>query len=371
MGNVKIRKTSLIAIIIVVASFFGFKMLSNMKKAPHKDSGKAKIIKVDVISVNNEDITADITINGRLHAKNKIDIFTEVTGRLLSTGKSFKDGVKYDKGELLLKLDDSNYRMSLNASRSNFQSLLMQLLAEIKIEYSDDFPLWESYITDFKPEERIKEFPEITNKKEKNYLVSKNIYTQYYNIKSQEAQLDKYTITAPFTGIIKNANLNPNSIIRAGQKLAEFINPNVFELEVGVNLSEISKIKIGDKVTLQSNDIEGKWEGVIKRIGESLDEKTMNFKIYIEVVSNQLFEGMYLKGIISSFEIKNVAKIPSNLINKDQIIYIVRNDSLLHFQKVQSIHESGNYALIRGLEDGAKIINHSVANAYEGMKVTL
>jgi len=121
---------------------------------------------------------------------------------------------------------------------------------------------------------------------------------------------------------------------------------------------------------LNSNDIEGQWEGIIKRIGESIDEKTMNFKIYIEVQSNQLFEGMYLKGIISSFEFKDVAKIPSNLITKGNIVYVYK-DSTLHFQKVQIVHEAHNYVLVKGLIDNTKIITHSIANAYEGMKITL
>ena len=370
MEKVKIRRTSLLAIIIVIVSFAGFKMMSSIKHSAKKDSGKAKVVKVDVMSIKNETVKADISVNGRLHSKFKIDIFSEVTGKLISSGKSFKEGVKYNKGEVLLKLDDSNYRMTLNASRSSFQSLLMQLLADIKIEYSEDFSKWETYINNFNPERSIKDFPEITNQKEKNYLVSKNIYTQYYSIKSQEAQLDKYTVRAPFTGIITNASINPNSVVRAGQKLAKFINPKLFELEVGVSLAEISKIEIGDKVSLRSNDIDGEWEGIIKRIGESIDEKTMNFKIYIEVDSEQLFEGMYLKGIVSSFEIENVAKIPSNLISNGNIVYVIQ-DSLLYFQEIQIVHESWSYALVKGLSDGNEIISHSIANAYEGMKVSL
>lgn len=370
MEKVKIRKTGLLAIIIILISFAGFRMMGGIKQTPHKDSGKARVVKVNVMSIRNENIKADISINGRLHAKHKIDIFSEVTGKLMSSGKSFKEGVRYNKGEILLKLDDSNYRMTLNATRSSFQSLLMQILADIKIEYSDDFTKWENYINEFNPEQRIKDFPKIDNQKEKNYLVSKNLFSQYYSIKSQEAQLDKYTIIAPFTGVVKNANINPNSVVRAGQKLAEFINPNLFELEVGVSLAEISKIEIGDRVALRSNDVDGQWDGIIKRIGESLDEKTMNFKIYIEVNSKQLFEGMYLKGIISSFEIKNVAKIPSNLISNGNIVYTVQ-DSLLHFQEIEIVHESGRFSLVHGLKDNTEVISHSIANAYEGMKVTL
>ena len=370
MDKLKIRRTSLIAIVIIIVSFIGFKFLSGMKEAPHKDGRKSRIARVDVISIKNENIKADITVNGRLKSKHKIDIFTEVTGRLLSSGKSFKEGTKFNKGEVLLKLDDSNTRMNLYATRSSFHSLLTQLLAEIKIEYNGNFSKWEDYINNFDPKKRISDLPEVDDKKEKNYLVSKNIYTQYFNIKSQEAQLDKYIIIAPFTGVLKNADLNANTIIRAGQKLAEFINPNIFELEVGVSLAEISKINLGDKVTLTSNDISGKWEGTIKRIGESINEKTMTFKIYIEVNANNLYEGMYLKGIVSSFVLDSVAKIPSNLISNGNIVYTVKNDSLLHFQEIHIIHETDNYALVKGLNNNVKVINHSVANAFEGMKIT-
>ena len=368
--NLKIRKSVLIAIIIIAISFVGFKFLSGLKQKPNKDLGKAKLVKVDVMKIKNENIKADIFVNGRLHAKHKIEIFTEVTGRLLSTNKRIKEGVKFDKGELILQLDDSNYRMTLNATRSNFQSLLMQLLADIKIEYSQSFEKWEDYINNFNPENSIPNLPSINNNKEKNFLVSKNIFSQYYSIKSQEAQLAKYSIYAPFSGIIENGNINPNTIVRAGQKIAEFTNPSIFELEVGVSLAEISKVSKGDKVMLSSNDINGEWEGTITRIGESIAEKTMNFNMYIEVKSSQLYEGMYLKGIVSSFELDSVAKIPTNLLTNGNIVYTIK-DSSLHFQEVTVIHESKDYSLVRGLSNNSEIINHSIANAYEGMKVSL
>ena len=370
MMNVKLRKTVLLAIVILLISFVGFKYMSGLKQKPHKDLAKAKIVKVDVIKVQSENIKADIAVNGRLHAKRKIEIFTEVTGRLLATKKALKSGVKFKKGELMLKLDDSNYRMTLNSNRSNFQSLLMKLLADVKMEYPENFDRWEKYINDFDPEKSIPELPEITNKKEKNFLVSKNVFSQLYAIKAQESQLAKYSLYAPFTGVIKNANVNPNSMIRAGQKIAEFINPNIFELEVGVSLLQISKINIGDKVMLSSNDIDGQWEGIITRIGESVSEKTMNFNIFIEVKSSMLFEGMYLKGVVSSFELENVTKIPTSLIVNGNIVYEFK-DSLLHFKEVEIIHETQHYSIVKGLEDNTYLIDHSVANAYEGMKLSL
>lgn len=370
MSNFQIRRTSVIALAVIIIAVIGFKFLSGLKKGPQKDTGKAKIIKVDIIDLVNQDITANISINGRLKSKNRIDVFSEVTGKLLKTNKAFKEGVKFKKGETLLKLDDSNYRMNLNASRSSFHSLLTQLLAEIMIEYPDNFSNWETYINAFNPEAPIAVLPEMSNTKEKNYWVSKNVMTQYYNIKSQEAQLDKYRMVAPFDGVVNMASINPNSVVRAGQKLAEFINPDLFEVEVGISLVEISKISVGDEVKLFSSDIEGAWNGKISRISESIDEKTMTFKIYVEVRSDQLYEGMYLKGNINSFTLENVTKIPSHLIVRGANVYVAK-DSTLHIQKVNIVHESEGFTMVKGLKDHTKIVNHSIANAYEGMKITL
>jgi multidrug efflux pump subunit AcrA (membrane-fusion protein) len=369
MNNLKIRRTSAFAFIILAASLLGFKVLSQLLKAPEKDVAKARITKVDVMQVENSDAQANIAINGRLMSKYKIDIFTEVSGKLLPANKPFKEGVTFNKGEALLRSDDTNYRMNLNATRSSFNSLLIQLLAEIKIEYPESFDAWNNYIDNFKAEQSIADLPELTNAKAKKYITSKGVYTQFYNIKSQEAQLDKYTIIAPFTGVINNANVNANTLVRAGQQIAEFINPEIFELEVGVSLAEISKVSVGDKVELTSNDIEGEWEGKISRISESIDEKTMTFKIYIEVKSSQLFEGMYLKGIINSFRIENVVKVPSNLIIDNQFVYVVE-DSTLKILKVDLIHENDNFTYVRGLKDKSLIVKHPISNAFEGMSVT-
>ncbi|MBN2669673.1 MAG: efflux RND transporter periplasmic adaptor subunit [Bacteroidales bacterium] len=369
MNAKSLRRSSLVGVLILIIAFIAFKKIGSVKQTPQKDTLHSNVLKVDVMKVKNQTFKADININGRLVSKQKIEIFTEVTGRLKTSDKPFKDGTFFKKGEPLLSLVDTDYRMNLNATRSSYQTLLTQLLAEVKIEYPADYQKWTQYIDDFDPTQVLPALPEIDNQKEKTYLVAKNVYTQFFNIKAQEAQLEKYTIYAPFDGVLSETNLNPNTLIRAGQKIGAFIAPHAYELEVGVSLAEIAKINLGDKVQLKSNDISGAWTGIVSRIGESIDEKTLNFNIYIDVKSDKLFEGMYLEGIIDSYEIENVAQIPSNLIFNSNEVYTVV-DSSLNIVKVEPVHENKNYALVRGLADETLIVSHAVSNAYEGIKVT-
>ena len=79
-----------------------------------------------------------------------------------------------------------------------------------------------------------------------------------------ELTLAKYNITAPFDGVLVEALVTPGSLIRPGQKLGEFIQPTVFEIEAPVSASMIGFLKIGQKVTVTStNNDSKKWIGEI------------------------------------------------------------------------------------------------------------
>ena len=68
---------------------------------------------------------------------------------------------------------------------------------------------------------------------------------QYYSIKNIEKRLSKYNITAPFNGVLTEALVTKGTLIRPGQKLGEFIDTSVFEIELAIEkrLLSIRKIK--------------------------------------------------------------------------------------------------------------------------------
>ena len=78
-----------------------------------------------------------------------------------------------------------------------------------------------------------------------------------------EEHYQKFRISAPFTGVLTEANVNPGTLIRTGQKLGEFIDPSVYELEVAVNKSYSELLKVGKEVTLTNIDHTKTWKGKV------------------------------------------------------------------------------------------------------------
>ncbi len=358
------------AIAILALGVLLNKTLAGMKEPPKEDPPKSMIAPVAVAAVENIPQQALIAFSGRLMSQQKIDVFTEVNGRLLQGAKAFKDGTSFKRGEVLLKLDDTDTRYSIVANRSNFQSVLTGLLPDLKIDYEDGFDKWRVYLASFDASTSIPDLPDVTNEKEKNFLVARKVYNQYYAIKSQEAQLKKFTIAAPFDGIVSQANVNPNTIIRAGQRVGVFVDPINYELEAGISVRDISKIRVGNTATVLSSELQGEWQGKISRISEIVDANTQTVKVYLEVSGSKLYEGVYLNGSINGVPLDSAARIPRFLVVNGSQVYTVQSNKL-KLLDVNVIHESNDVMVVKGLEDGTVLVNQVVPGAFDGMEVEI
>ncbi|MEM1135273.1 MAG: HlyD family efflux transporter periplasmic adaptor subunit [Bacteroidota bacterium] len=363
------RKISIIGgIIVIVASIFISMKIAKpaeKRKRPPKVS-EVKLVKTSI--VKNDNVSSVIAVTGKLEAKNKIEIFAEVSGVMLEASKDFKEGNYFKKREVLVKLDDSEARLDLLAQKSNVLNQVTQILPEIKIDYSQSAAEWVKYVDDFDINAPLPVLPEPKNEQEKYFFAAQNVYNLYYSIKSAESRLEKYTIRAPYDGIITDAVINPGTLVRVGQQLGEFINPNIYEMEVAISLKESNFIKLGDQVELQSADVNGEWLGKVIRIGNKIDPNTQTLKAYLQVTGRSLKEGMYLKGNINADVIDNALEIPRKLLVDDRELYVVQ-DSLLLLKTIEIVKLNDETAVIRGLQDSTQIISETVTGAYEGMKV--
>jgi membrane fusion protein (multidrug efflux system) len=370
MKAVLLRRISVIAAVAIIAGSIGInKFLAAQKEPPKKEPKSNTTPVVKTLTVQQDSIATAINTTGRLIATDKIDVYAEVTGRLRATGKPFKDGASFKKGNVLLSLDNSDSRMSLVATRANFQSALTLLQADLATDYPDNFEKWDKYMIDFNPEKSIKALPVIDNQQEKNFLVSRNIYNQYYSIRSQELQLSKYNIYAPFNGVVHNANITPGALVRAGQLVGQYISTQNFELEVGISVSDQSKVRMGDQVLLSSNDISGQWIGEVTRISQGLDQNTQTFKVYVSVSSEELSEGLYLEARLGGRSIPGSTKIPANLIIDNAFVFGIEGDTVLSKHNVNLMHESEGYAIVKGIPEGTVLLNQALPGATEGMLV--
>ncbi|PHN08025.1 efflux RND transporter periplasmic adaptor subunit [Flavilitoribacter nigricans] len=354
-------------ILLVIAVVMAKKLTAEKPEPPRKEEVRA-MPAVSTFPATVEEVATTLSVQGELVAFDKIDIFSEVTGALVSTSRPFKVGTYFPQGAILIKIDNSEAHLALLAQKSSLLNAITQLMPDLKVDYPESFAHWQQYLDNFEPESAIKPMPDPLNDQEKYFIASRNLYTQYYNIKSQEERLDKYEIQAPFGGVITQTSINPGAVVRAGQKLGELMNTGNYELQVTVPLSDLKYIKTGNTVTLLSDDLDGEWSGRVKRINNQVDAGTQTVKVFISVSGQNLREGMYLRGDIAATSIADAVRIPRDLLIDQRAVYVVR-DSTLELEPVQVVKITSDAAIVRGIPEGAQLLRELFPNAFDGMKV--
>ena len=360
--------------ILGVLSIAGAILLGNYlidKNQKPKPKFKKQIKTVFVENVENKEIPIILSASGNLTAKNKIEIFSEVQGVLKTSNKLFKPGTNYYRGETLLSLNNDEFYASLQSQKSNLYNLITAILPDLRLDYPNEFSKWESYLKGFNMNNSTPKIPEFSSDKEKYFISGRGIITAYYNVKNLEVRLSKYKIRAPFSGILTEALVSPGSLVRVGQKLGEFIDPSVYEMEVSINSEFADLLKVGNSVTLTNLEKTKEYTGKVVRVNGKVDQVSQTIKAFIDVKHKDLKEGMFLEANLVAKSESDAIEIPRKLLIDNTAVYTVKNDSILSLVSVQPVYFGTDKVVIKGIENGAKILTQTLPGAFDGMVVKI
>lgn len=358
-----------IGVVILVGAVLGANYIikSNEKKKPEAK----KVVKtVFVEEVKNTTIPIVLPANGNLVAKNRLEIYSEVQGVFESSSNDFKAGQRYQKGQTLIRMNASEYYASVQAAKSEFYNLITSLMPDLRLDYPDAFPVWSQYLANFDMSKSVPELPEMTSENVRYFVTGRGVSTSYFNVKNLEQRLGKYSVRAPFSGVVTEALVTRGTLIRSGQKLGEFIDTSVFELELSIAKEFSDLLKIGEKVQLNTVDTDKKYTGTVVRINGKINQTTQTINVFVEVKGEDLKEGMYLEAQLEANKVENAIQIARKLLVDENKLYVLK-DSVLAMLEIDPVYFSPKEVVVKGVPDGTKILSKPVPGAYSGMLVKI
>ncbi len=353
----KLRQWTIVAAVGLLAAGFGlFRYMSAQKKPPAQKPQIRQTRYVKIEKVRNTTVTTQVEITGRVTARQKAEIFAEVSGTLLAGPTPFKEGTYFVKDAVLFRIDDREFRLTLAALKSAFQNRVAQMLPDLKLDYPGAYPAWEVYFRSLDVEKPLAAPPPAQSDQERLFVTTRDVYNQYYQIKSQEARLEKYVLKAPFDGVVTQSGIDPGTLVRVGQKLGELLNLGSLEVEAAVPMTQARYLSPGATVELFSEDTPGRWTGTVSRMAGALDPSTQTVKAFVSVAGPGLLEGMYLKGKIAAGRIDDAVVLDQDRLIAENKVYVVENDSLLALREVEVVRRLGKNVVIKGLNDGERLV---------------
>lgn len=357
----------ILGLLLIVGAVFAAIKIIDGKTRPKPRT--AKVIKtVFVDTVKNNTVPIKIAANGNLVAKRRLELFSEVQGIFKGGNALFKTGQVYRRGQVLIRMDASEYYASVQSAKSNLYNLITSIMPDLRLDYPEFYDKWQNYLNTFDMAKVTPELPVVSSDKEKYFITGRNIYTTYYNVKNLEQRLAKYSLVAPFDGVLTEALVTEGTLIRQGQKLGEYIDTSAYEMEVAVSKEYADLLKVGESVDLSNLNKTRNYNGTVSRINGSVDQATQTITAFIEVKDASLREGIYLEANLDAKKEENAIEIDRTLLQGDDKIFVVR-DSILDLINVQPVYFSDKKVVLKGVPDGNVILNKPVPGAYAGMLV--
>jgi len=339
-----------------------------VNKPKEDNTNKKKLYKpVSVEQVENTNIPLIIKTNGIAEATKKFELFSEVEGVFEYSSKDYRTGQNFKKGQVLLKINADEFKANVISAKSDFFNLLVSIMPDIKLDFPNEFQNWQDYLETFEVEKSLKPLPEYS-KQLKYFITGRNLLSSYFNIKNLETRLNKFVIRAPFDGILTEASINPGTLIRPGQKLGEFVDPSVYEVEIALQKAMISYVDINDTVVLKSLDGLSKIQGQVTRINSQIDQETQTIQVFVKTTDPKVKEGMYLQVEIAGQTVENAFALSRSLLQNETQVFVVK-DTVLAYKTVRPVYFLEEKAIVKGLEDGDFIMTSNLSSAYPGMLV--
>ncbi|MBD3401901.1 efflux RND transporter periplasmic adaptor subunit [candidate division GN15 bacterium] len=344
--------------------------LASMREEPARRTPAPRTRIVDVRVVTLDTVRAEIAAYGRLTSAQPVELYSEVAGTLVEGNIPFKPAQAFARGDLLLKVDDRQARLDLNSAKSELLNALASVLPEIKVDFPDQFAVWQDYFDRVNFNDRLPDLPETANQKIKMFLSRFNVYRLYFTARNLEIQLDKHRFYAPFDGSIVNANLREGSSVRSGTLVGQIINLEDLEIEVPVAVADIPWLSRDQRVSFTSTELPGEWTGRVKRVGNNIDSRTQTVPVYLTVDQSDagmLYDGIFLEAEIPGEIIAGAVRIPRLALYNDTYVYVV-DEGKLDRRAVEIARRETDHVLVSsGLQTGDTLVVELLQGVATGM----
>lgn len=361
--------SSLLGLLIIFGAVTLAKKMAASKNVPEQVAKKV-ITPASVMKVENGNTPITLTTSGNLMAKDRIDVYAEVTGVFEHSGHVFKPGSYFKKGDVLLRINSDEFESNIRAQKSTLFNQIALFLPDLKLDYGEAFTKWDAYVKAFDVNQPLPELPETESEKERLFILGKGIYSTFHNIRNLEERLKKYVIQAPFSGVLTDVLVNPGALVRNGQRLAGFISSQIYEMEVNVNIANMDLLSVGRTVELHNLDKTKTWRGRVARLDGRVDQASQTIVVYIDVSGRDLREGMFLEADLNVRNIPNSFEVDRKLLFEESRLFVVV-DTVLHAVNVNPVFFKESSVVVQGLKDGTNILSRPIAGAYDGMRVEI
>jgi len=385
------QKKIVLPVLILLLTTIATAGMLRMRQDPEQSDVVEAVVLVETLTLTPTDSYITVVSQGTVEPRTRTTLISEVSGQVKEVSPNFVAGGFFRKGDLLLRLDDSNYRAAVSRNKAavaTAQSALAMERGQGDVAQRE----WDRMSTEQQDRVRASDL----------YLRKPQLAEAVARLASAEADLEdslnnlnKTTILAPYDGLVSSKSSDIGQFVNAGTTLAETFAVDYAEVRLPIPETKLAFLELpvsvrnginnndqGPAVELLSKigEEQYSWHGQLTRTEGVLDTRTRvlysvvqvkdPYGIYGTEREQPLRVGTYVSAAIRGIELKDVFILPRHTLQSGNLVWVADQENRLRSRDVKVVTVNGDDAYINGgLLPGDKIIVTRLENPLNGMAV--
>ncbi|CAM3390207.1 efflux RND transporter periplasmic adaptor subunit [Arcobacter aquimarinus] len=362
----KFLKISIPLVIITATAIMIYIIFANPPQMK-KEITKVSKIQVEVKNLNKEKFQVFLDSYGTAQASTKTTLTSQVSGKIIFINENFKNGGYFKKGDLLVQIEDEDYKADVKIANAQL-ILAKQTLLEEQAKAKQAKEDWKKFNIDEKPDDLVLRVPQLQS-------AIATVEAKEADLQKAKLNLNRTKILAPYDGRVIEKSISIAQVISNNAQIGTIFSNDNIEVRLPIKNKDLNLIDInlGAKVEFISQLSNKIYEGKIVRSESTIDENTKQLYLIAQIDENisNLKIGEYLKAKIEAKKLENVIIIPNETIYQSSYVY-VQKDGILEKRVIEISWQNDEYAVIsNGLKENDNLILTTLGSVKSGTKVEI
>ena len=387
------KKILLPAVIIIATVTLMMFIFNNPPTSNRSKPSKAPQMTVETTQLTPQTYQVMIQSFGTVQPRTQSVLFAQVSGQINSVSKQFRAGGFFEKGDILVTLDDRDHRAEVNIAQASFMTAeqnLQEESARVKQAQAD----WKRLGNGETPNALVLRQPQYEAAKAQ--VLSAQALLAKVNL-----ALERTKIVAPYAGRILKKQVDIGQVISSNTQLADIFAVDYVEIRLPIKNKDLALMQLPEEyrnanqqsdnndnidakvsnVVIRS-DLMGEqvWQGKIIRTESAIDDTSQQLYVVAQIISPydsqhnqgaQIKIGQYITAQITGREIENALVIPSKTIYQGSYVYIVENGLLMRKEVTLGWQNGTESIVTAGLNAGDELVLTSLGQVSSGTPVAI
>ncbi len=361
-----------VPILILVLFVFMGNVLKAASKQPEVKKRARPVLAVMATTAVSDTVQLKVNVQGQSRPRIEIDLVPEVAGKIVSVSPKFISGGIFKKGDVLYRIDPSDYNVAVVRAQSTVaraQQILMREESEGAIAKLD----WDDLGNG-------KQATDLTLRKPQLLEAQAGLQSAEADLENAQIRLRRTAVTAPFNGQVREKFADIGQYVNPGARLGRIFSTDIAEVRLALSDADIARINLPlafiAKNRASAPDVKlsatiggqlRQWDGKIMRTDAAYDPQTRSMFAIAEVVDPYgkgaadgtfpLAPGLFVDASIAGKTIENVIIIPRDALRPEDKVYTVNEEGIAKSHDVIVVDTNPERAvLLSGLEPGELVI---------------